>query len=190
MVSQLSTAQDKIGAAERRTKLLEQKNENLQKELDSWNEDTPPEFTSNLQFVASGSGLPHFGMPISHPSVATSTPVSMPMIGGPQASPILLSDPTGDITPFGGPQGNRRVSLVPCLMRRQDQVEMAIMMAMVELLGPELYRHNHRVHLHSIWELSPKNLRCSMDEPMKMCQRGWRSFQISFIYQKPLHASR
>ena len=56
MESQLSTAQDKIGAAERRTKLLEQKNENLQKELDSWNEDTTPDFTSNLQSVASGSG--------------------------------------------------------------------------------------------------------------------------------------
>ena len=110
MESQLSTAQDKIGAAERRTKLLEQKNENLQKELDSWNEDTPPEFTSNLQSVASGSGLPHFGMPVSHPSVAMSAPVSMPVIGGPQVSPILLSDPTGDTTPFGGPQGNRRVS--------------------------------------------------------------------------------
>ena len=33
--SKLSAAQDKIGAAERRTHLLEQKNENLQKELDS-----------------------------------------------------------------------------------------------------------------------------------------------------------
>ena len=62
MESQLSAAQDKIGAAERHTQLLEQKNENLQKELDSWNEDTTPEFTSNLQSVASGSELHSFGM--------------------------------------------------------------------------------------------------------------------------------
>ena len=103
MESQLSTAQDKIGAAERRTKLLEQKNENLQKELDSWNDDTTPEYTSNLQSVASGSGLPYFGMPVSQPYVAMSVPVSMPVIGGPQVSPILMSDPTRDTTPFGGP---------------------------------------------------------------------------------------
>ena len=67
MESQLSAAQDKIGAAERRTKLLEQKNEYLQKELDSWNEDTTPEFTSNLQSVASGSGIPSIGMTVSLP---------------------------------------------------------------------------------------------------------------------------
>ena len=52
MESQLSTTQDKIGAVERRTKLLEQKNENLQKELDSWNEDTTPEYIANVQSVA------------------------------------------------------------------------------------------------------------------------------------------
>ena len=109
MESQLSTTQEKIGAAERHTKLLEQKNENLQKELDSWNEETPPEFTSNLQSVASGSGLPYFGMPVSQPDVAMSAPISMPVVGGPQVSSILMSDPTGDPIPFGGPQGNRRV---------------------------------------------------------------------------------
>ena len=48
MESQLSVAQDKIGAAERRTKMLEEKNENLQKELDSWNEEATPEYTSYL----------------------------------------------------------------------------------------------------------------------------------------------
>ncbi|MCV6576723.1 MAG: hypothetical protein OIF58_13400, partial [Cohaesibacter sp.] len=110
MESQLSTAQDKIGAAERRTKLLEQKNENLQKELDSWNEDTTPEYTTNVQSVASGSGLPYFGMPVSQPYVAMSAPVSMPVIGGPQVSPIPMSGPTLGPTPFGGPQGNCRVS--------------------------------------------------------------------------------
>ena len=109
MESQLSAAQDKIGAAKRRTQLLEQKNENLQKELDSWNEDTTPEFTSNLQSVASGSGLHSFGMTVSQPYVAMSSLVSMPVIGGPQVIPIPMSGPTLGPTPFGGPQGNCRV---------------------------------------------------------------------------------
>ena len=181
MESQLSAAQDKIGATERRTKLLEQKNENLQKELDSWNEEATPEYTSNLQYVASGSGLPSFGMPVSLPSVAMSAPTSMPVIGGPQVSPIPMSGPTWAPLHLGVHRAIVVFRLVPCLMRRQDQVEMVIMMAMVELLDQELYRYNHRVQLHSIWELSPKNLRCSMDEPMKMCQCGWQSSQISFI---------
>ena len=110
MESKLSTAQDKIGAAERRTQLLEQKNDNLQKELNSWNEEPTPEVTSNLQFVASGSGLPYFGMPVSQPYGTMSSPISLPVIGGPQVSPIPMSGPTMCPTPFGGPQGNRRVS--------------------------------------------------------------------------------
>ena len=77
MESQLSAAQDKIGAAERCTKLLEQENEYLQKELDSWNEDTTPEFASNLQSVASGNGIPSIGMIVSLPSVSMQPPVSM-----------------------------------------------------------------------------------------------------------------
>ena len=110
MESQLSAAQDKIGAAERRTKLLEEKNENLQKELNSWNEETTPEYTSNVQSVASGSGLPYFGMPVSQPDVAMSSPVSLPVISGPQMSPMPMSGSALGSTPFGGPQGNRRVS--------------------------------------------------------------------------------
>ena len=50
-----------------------------------------------------------FGMPVSQPYVAMSAPVSMPVIGGLQVSPILMSDPIGDPTPFGGAQDNRRV---------------------------------------------------------------------------------
>ena len=109
MESQLSAAQDQIGATERRTKLLEQKNENLQKELGSWNEDTTPEFASNLQFVASGSGFPFVGMIVSQPYVAMSSLVSMPVIGGPPVMPNPMSGLTLGPTPFGGPQGNRRV---------------------------------------------------------------------------------
>ena len=90
-------------------KLLEEKNENLQKELDSWNEEVTQEYTSNMQFVASGSGLPSFGMLVSQPYVAMSTLVSLPVIGGPQVSPIPMSGPTLGPTPFGGPQGNHRV---------------------------------------------------------------------------------
>ena len=77
--------------------------------MDSWNEEATLEFTSNLQFVASGSGLTSFGMPVSHPYVAMSSPVSMPVIGGPQVSPIPMSGPTLGPTPLGGPQGNCRV---------------------------------------------------------------------------------
>ena len=110
MESQLSAARDKIGAAERHTKLLEEKNENLQKELDSWNEETTPEYTSNLQSVASGSGLPYFGMPVSQPYVTMSTLVSLPVIGGPQVIPTPMSGPALGSTPFGDPQGNHRVS--------------------------------------------------------------------------------
>ena len=83
MESQLSGAQDKIGAAKRRTKLLEQKNEYLQKELDSWNEDTTPKFTSNLQSVASASGIPSIGMIVSLPAISIPPTVSMPVMGGP-----------------------------------------------------------------------------------------------------------
>ena len=110
MESQLSAAQDKIGAIERRTKLLEQKNEYLPKELDSWNEDTTPEFTANLQAVASGSGIPSMGMTVSLPTVSMQPSVSMPVIGGPQVTPIPTSGPTLGPTPFGGPQSNHGVS--------------------------------------------------------------------------------
>ena len=110
MESQLSAAQDKIGATERCTKLLEQKNEYLQKELDSWNEDTTPEFTSNVQSVASGSGIPSIGMIVSLPAIAMPPSVSMPVIGGPQVTPIPMTGPTLGPTPFGGPQNNRHVS--------------------------------------------------------------------------------
>ena len=109
MESQLSIAQDKIGAAKRRTKLLEQKNEYLQKELDSWNEDTTPEFTSNLQFVPISSGILSIGMTVALPSVSMPPSISMPVFGGPQVTPIPMSGPTLGPTPFGGPQGNCRV---------------------------------------------------------------------------------
>ena len=182
METQLSAAQDKIGVAKRRTKLLEEKNDTLQKELDSWNEETTPEVTSNLQSVASGSGLPYFGMPVSQPYTAMSSPVSLPVIGGPQVSPIPMSGPTLGPTPFGGPQGNRRVLFGSVLMRRQvkNKITMVIM-EMVEQWDQELYRYNRRVQRLSIWESSPKTLRYFMDGPMKMSQRGWRRFLISSI---------
>ena len=48
-------------------------------------------------------------MLVSQTYVTMSAPISMPVIGGPQVSLIPMSDPTGAPTPFGGPQGNRRV---------------------------------------------------------------------------------
>ena len=78
--------------------------------MDSWNEETTPEVTSNLRSVASGSGLPYFGMLVPQPHVAMSSPVSMPVSGGPPVIPTPMSGPTLGPTPFGGPQGNCRVS--------------------------------------------------------------------------------
>ena len=88
---------------------MEQKNEYLQKELYSWNEDTPSEFTSNLQSVASGSGIPSIGMTVTLPAIAMPPSVSMPVIGGPQVTPIPMSGPTLGPTAFGGPQSNHRI---------------------------------------------------------------------------------
>ena len=48
-------------------------------------------------------------MTVSQPYIAMLSPVSLPVIGGPQVSPIPMSGPTLGSTPFGGPQGNRRV---------------------------------------------------------------------------------
>ena len=49
-------------------------------------------------------------MPVSQPYTAMSLPVSLPVIDGPQVTPIPMSGPTLGTTPFGGPHGNRRVS--------------------------------------------------------------------------------
>ena len=105
----MSAAQDKIGAAKRHMKFLGQKNEYLQKELDSWNEDTTPELTSNLQFVVSGSAIPSIGMIVSLLAISMPPSVSMPVIGGPQVTPIPMIGSTLGPTPFRGPQSNRRV---------------------------------------------------------------------------------
>ena len=182
MESQLFVAHDQIGAAERRTKLLEQKNENLQKELDSWNEEATPKFTSHLQSIASGSGLPSFGMSVSQPNVTLSAPVSIPVIGGPQVSPIPMSGPTLGPTPFGGPQGNHRVSFGSVFDASLGQGgDNNGNDGIVAQWDQELYRYNRRVQRLSIWESSPKTLRYFMDGPMKMYLRGWRRSRISFI---------
>ena len=47
---------------------------------------------------------------VSQPYVAMSSPISMPVIGGPQVIPTSMSGPTLGPTPFGGPQGNPHVS--------------------------------------------------------------------------------
>ena len=78
--------------------------------MDSWNEDTLPEFTSNLQSVASGSGIPSIDMIVSLPAISMPPTISMPIISGPQVAPIPMSGPTLGPTPFGVPQCNRHVS--------------------------------------------------------------------------------
>ena len=78
--------------------------------MDSWNEDPPQDLTSNLQFVASGSGIPSIGTIATLPAIAMPPLVSMPMIGGPQVTPIPMSGPPLGPTLFGGPQSSHRVS--------------------------------------------------------------------------------
>ena len=101
--------------------------------------------TDYLPTSTNGSGLHSFGMTVSQPNLAISVPVSMPVIGGPQVSPIPMGGPhIGAPFHLGVHRAIVVFCLVPCLMRRQDKVEMVIMMAMVELLDQELHRHNHR----------------------------------------------
>ena len=57
--SQLSTAQDQIGAAERRGQLLEQKNIHLEQDVDTWKTRLAQERSLNQQPDVSGIGVPH-----------------------------------------------------------------------------------------------------------------------------------
>ena len=110
------------------------------KELDNWNEDTPPEFTSNVQSVASGSGILSIGMIVTLLAIAMPPSASMPVIGGPQVTHIAMSGPTLGPTPFGVLKAVTVCCLVLFLMRHQDKVEMVTIVEMVELLGQELYK--------------------------------------------------
>ena len=152
--------------------------------MNSWNEDTTLECTSNLQSVASGSGIPSIGMIVTLPAIAMPSLASMLVIGGPQVTPISMNGPTLGPIPLGILKVAVVCHLVLCLMRHQAKVEMmkiVEMVAMVVLLGQELYRYNRKEYQPSIWESSPKTLRYSMDGPMKIFQHGWLRSLTSFI---------
>ena len=105
----MSIAQNQSGAVERRSKLLEEKNESLQKEMESWSIPYKPEVDSNLQFVASGRGIPNPSMIVPPPAIAMPL-VSMLVTSGPQINPTFVGGPTLRPTPFGGLEGSRHVS--------------------------------------------------------------------------------
>ena len=103
MESQLSVAQDKIGAVERRTKLLEQKNENFKK---NWTVGMRRSHQKLLPICNLLLVVVDFILLVcfvSQPYVAMSSPISMQVIGGPQVIPTPMSGPTLGPTPFGGP---------------------------------------------------------------------------------------
>ena len=77
--------------------------------MESWDVPYQSEFESNLQSVASGSGISNLGMSVTRPAIAMPLPTSMSMIGGPQVNPVSMSGPQLGPMPFGGPQGTHRV---------------------------------------------------------------------------------
>ena len=102
----MSTAQDMIGAVERRSKLLESKNMKLKIKILSTM--YAQEIVSNQQSVASGSGVLNLDLPV--PSTSTTIPMLTSMPGGPQVISTTVGGPKPGLTPFSGPQGGCRVS--------------------------------------------------------------------------------
>ena len=74
--SQLSAAQDQIGAAERRSQLLDQKNTRLEQDVDTWKTRLTQEIASKQQPVASGSVVPPVeqNVPVVSASGSMATP--------------------------------------------------------------------------------------------------------------------
>ena len=111
MENQLSAAQDKIGAIERRSTILESKNKQLETEVASSTTAYNEQLTSQSNPIASGSGVSSTvqTMPQVSMTVSISSMMTMP-----------LSPPQGPLPSIGevqadnrfplGPQGNRRVS--------------------------------------------------------------------------------
>ena len=106
--SQLSTTQEKIGAAKRRSELLESKNMKLEQDVEELSTMYAQEIVSNQQPIASGSGVPnpHLTMAIT----STTRLVSASMPGCPQVIPTIVGSPEAGPTPFSAPQGDRCVS--------------------------------------------------------------------------------
>ena len=101
--SQLSTAQDQIGAAERRSQLLEQKNTRLEHDVDTGKNRLAQETVVNQQNVTSGSGV----SPVEQTVPITSASGSM---ATPYIPHSVLNEPLEGPWLTGGEQRGRRVS--------------------------------------------------------------------------------
>ena len=92
MEHQLSAAQDKIGAAERRRTALESKNKQLETEVASWTTAYNEQMMSQSNPIASGSGVSSTAQTISQ--VSMTAPISSMMT-------MPLSPPQGPLPSIG-----------------------------------------------------------------------------------------
>ena len=110
--SELSSAQDRIGGAERRARMLEEENTKIKGELQSWNdyyaqEETSPEYPVSTSMVGATS------IPVSTSLFNMETPMSMPCATLPieqsitqaMSGPSFESSSTLAISQFGGVLG-------------------------------------------------------------------------------------
>ena len=151
--SELSAAQDRIGGAERRARLLEEENIKIKGELQSWDEyyqqeETSPEEPvsapiSNVSSVFDSPSWLNFSIPMSMPSddflfgIPASQSLSGPSMTTSNPAVSLTGEPFGQYTPFNAnmeqrQSSGRRVSLVLYFMRAVEMV-LAMVMEMVEM---------------------------------------------------------
>ena len=97
MESQLSSAQDKIGAAERQSRDLSMKNQQLASEVASWQIAFNTQVTSQPIPVASSSTVPQM------------QPAMPPQMPGPQTLP--LQRPQGPLPQIGEIQAGERIPM-------------------------------------------------------------------------------
>ena len=170
--SQHSVAQDQIGATERRSLLLEQKNIRLEQDVDTRKTIMAQEIASNQQLAASGNGVQASERTVTTLSVAILA--SLGMFGEPQTRQTLIGR-IQERSPFlKGHKGDAVFFLGLYLICRRVLVvmvdKMVITMEVVELVvfwKLRIHRYN-RGSRPSIWESSPKTLLSSMGAPMRM----------------------
>ena len=104
MEHQLSTAQDKIGAVERRSTTLESKNKQLETEVASWTTAYKEQMMSQSNPIMSDSGVSSTTQKM--PQVSMTVPISSVMT-------IPLSPPQGPLPCIGEVQADNRFPLGP-----------------------------------------------------------------------------
>ena len=109
MENQLSVAQDKIGATERRSTVLESKNKQLGTKVASWTTAYNEQMMSQSNPITCGSGVSSIAQTMAQASLAV--PISSVMT-------IPLSLPQGPLPSIGEVQANNRFPLAPQGSRR------------------------------------------------------------------------